>query len=133
MEKNYLDGASLKKLIHKVTTGIDPESRENQALLGGILPSFHAYVDAVVLGETELLLNPGADGKAYREMVTRYDQARHSCHETAIINVRVLNRLAELYELPPVFLGDSGQRHQVAAFCQELDAYLFANRRMKLS
>ena len=54
-------------------------------------------------------------------------------YEVEIACSEVLNRMAELYELPPVFLGDSGQRHQVAAFCQELDAYLFANRRMKLS
>ena len=127
------NGNSLKELIHKMITGIDPESREDREVLASILPSFHAYVDAVVRGESELILNSQREGKEYQEMISGYDQTRHSCHETAIINVRVLNRLAERYDLQPVFVGDSEQRHQVAAFCLELDQYLFVNRRMKLS
>ena len=133
MAEHYLNETALMDLIHRITTGIDPESREDQETLESILPSFHAYVDAVVIGETSLLLSGQPNGQPYRDLVMQYDQARHSCHETAIINVRVLNRLAGLYELPPVFTGDDTQRHQVAAFCLELDDYLFVNRRMKLS
>ncbi len=133
MEKKYLDEAALKALILKITTGTDPDCRDDQDVLESILPSFHAYVDAVVRGETGILLNPHAEGQTYREMISRYDQSRHSAHETAIINVRVLNRLADIYGTAPVFKGSSEERHQVAAFCLELDAYLFENRRMKLS
>lgn len=133
MELQYLNESSLRELVRRITTGIDPESREDLETLENILPSFHAYVDAVVSGEIRLLLSAQAEGQAYRDLVGHYDQARHAAHETAIINVRVLNRLAGLYDLPPVFTGDDAQRHQVASFCLELDQYLFVNRRMKLS
>lgn len=134
MENKYLDEKALKALIWKVMTGIDPECEEDQNVLYSILPSFHDYVDTVARGEMKLLLNSNVSmGQPYRDMAAQYDQARHSAHETAIINVRVLNRLADLYNLPPVFKGDSAERRQVAAFCMELDQYLFENRKMKLA
>ena len=91
-------------------------------------------MDAVVHGETQLLLHgPNTDGEQYREMVSQYVQHRHGCHEAAIINVMLLNRLAAMYSVEPVFTGDCNQRHQVADFCLEITAYFFRNRRMKLS
>ena len=85
-------------------------------------------------GETNLLLQAGTlDGQEYRDAVSQYDGDRHSAHERAISNVKLLNRLADREELSPVFTGDETQRHQVADFCLELDQYLFQNRRMKLS
>ncbi len=133
MDKKYLDETTLKELIRRIMTGNDSISQQDQETIESILRSFHDYVDEVVKGETGILLNPQAVGQPYRDMVTQYDQTRHCAHETAIINVRVLNRLANLYDLPPVFTGSADERHQVAAFCLELDVYLFENRRMKLS
>lgn len=134
MEKQYLDANALKELIRRVMTGIDPKCRDDQDALYDILPSFHTYVDTVVKNETKLLLSESVSmGQPYRDMVMQYDQARHSCHETAIINVNVLNRLADLYDLTPIFTGNSANRHEVAEFCFEMDQYLFINRRMKLS
>ena len=57
MAEHYLNETAFRDLIRRVTTGIDPESREDQEVLESILPSFHAYVDAVVTGETSLLLS----------------------------------------------------------------------------
>ncbi len=133
MDNKYLDESSFKSLMHQITTGIDPDSRDNLEVLETILPSFHAYVDAVVSGETRLLLAGQPEGQTYRDLIMQYDTARHSCHEAAIVNIRILNRLAGLYDLPPVFTGDNAHRHQVAAFCLELDQYFFVSRRMKLS
>ena len=133
METKYLDESSFSSLVRQITTGINPDSRDNMEVLETILPSFHTYVDAVVSGETRLLLSGQPDGQTWRDLIMQYDSARHSAHEAAIVNVRVLNRLAALYNLPPVFTGDDTHRHQVAAFCLELDQYFFVNRRMKLS
>ena len=133
MEDKFFNETAFTELIRRITTGIDPESVEDQEALESILPSFHTYVDAVVRGETGLLLSGRPEGQAYRDLVSHYDESRHAAHETAITNVSVLNRLADLYELPPVFTGDVTQRHQIADFCLELDRYLFVNRRMKLS
>lgn len=133
MDKKYLNENALKELIRRIMTGIDPICQQDQETIESILPSFHNYVNAVVKGEIGILLNPQATGQPYRDMVTQYDQTRHSAHETAIINVRVLNRLANLYALPPVYTGSADERHQIATFCLELDVYMFENRRMKLS
>ena len=134
MENQYLETKMLKELIRRVMTGIDPQCKDDQDALCDILPSFHAYVDTVVKYETKLMLNESVSmGQPYRDMVMQYDQVRHDCHETAIINVNVLNRLADLYDLSPVFTGSSANRHEVAQFCLEMDRFLFENRRMKLS
>ena len=133
MRKQYLDESALKELVSGITAGIGNQCQDDREALNDILLSFHAYLDTVVRGEAELLMNPHAEGGAYRDLASRYDLERHACHETAIVNVRVLNRLASLYGVSPVFTGDSTQRHQVAEFCLELEQYFFENRRMKLS
>ena len=134
MASMYLNAATLQELIRKITTGIDPQCRDDLETLNDAFSSFHAYADAVIRGEIRLQTDGhGTDGQDYRNMVFQYDQTRHSCHEAAIVNVRVLNRMAALYELDPVFTGDDAHRHQVADFCLEMDQYFFRNRRMKLS
>ena len=132
MENKYLDETALKELIRRITAGTGEKSREDQDALRDIFPAFHAYVDAVVRGETELTMNPQTEGRAYQDMVKAYDQARHSCHETAIISARVLNRLAERYRVQLPFTGDASDRRQVAGFCLEITAMLFRERRMIL-
>lgn len=134
MENQFLDESALKELIRKLSTSNKAEDLENFKDLDIIIPSFHAYVDTVIRNESELLIHGSSlEGQEYRDKIAQYDKDRHGCHETAIINVRVINRLAEKYGIQPVFKGDDNQRHQVADFCLELDSYLFRNRRMKLS
>ncbi len=125
--KEYLDEEAFVALTSRA-------SEEDRDLLYKMIKSFHAYVDTVVNGEAKfMLIGKGLQGQAYRDAMSDYDRERHSNHEDAIIHARVLNRLAAEYQLPPVFLGDDTQRHQVADFCLELEQYLFRNRRMKLS
>ena len=134
MEKTYLNADAMKALVLRVTTGVEAQSSDDAEILQDAISSFRAYVDAVFQGEIQLLLHGhGTDGLQYREMVSQYDQNRHGCHETAIINVKLLNRMAAMYGLEPVFTGDDAQRHQVADFCLETVQYFFRNRRMKLS
>ena len=98
------------------------------------MESFHSYVHTVVKNETKFLLQSGnLEGQEYRDAVSQYDSDRHSAHEKAIGDAKLINRLASQKGVPPVFTGDDTQRHQVADFCLELDRYLLQNRRMKLS
>ena len=134
MEKQFLNESALKDLIRRLSTSNDPDDRDDFDIVTKAMESFHSYVDTVVKGETNLLLQAGSlDGQEYRDAVSQYDGDRHSAHERAISDVKLLNRLADREELSPVFTGDETQRHQVADFCLELDQYLFQNRRMKLS
>ena len=134
MEKTYLNADAMKALVLRVTTGGNAQSSDDAEILQDAISSFQAYVDTVFQGETQLLFHEHvSDGPQYREMVSQYDQHRHACHETAIINAKLLNRLSAMYGLEPVFTGDDTQRHQVADFCLETVQYFFRNRRMKLS
>ena len=63
-------------------------------------------------------------------MVMEYDLRRRSQHETAIVNVRLVNRLAQLYGVRPLFTGDDKERYQVADFCLDVVVKLFQNRMM---
>lgn len=133
MENKYLNEEAFKELMDKIMKGTDPDCALDQEALDILLPSFHAYVDVVVRGETKLMLRPQATGAEYRALVSDYDGSRHSCHEVAISSAKALNKLAGDHGVSPVFTGDASQRHEVAAFCLELDQYLFVNRRMKLA
>ena len=96
--------------------------------------AFHNYVNTVVDGEMKLLIQGSSlERQEYRDAIISYDGDRHSAHEKAIGDAKLVNRLAVREGLPPIFTGDETQRHQVADFCLELDRYLFQNRRMKLS
>ena len=134
MEKQFLNENALKDLIRRLSTSNDPDDRDDFDIVTKAMEAFHSYVDTVVKGETNLLLQAGSlDGQEYRDAVSQYDGDRHSAHERAISDVKLLNRLAAREGLSPVFTGDETQRHQIADFCLELDQYLFQNRRMKLS
>ena len=134
METHFLNNIALKKLIHQLSARTDPDAREDLDIVAEAMKSFHNYVNAVIVGETNLLLQGNTlEGQEYRDAVSQYDGNRHSAHEKAIGNAILINRLAAREGMSPVFTGDDTQRHQIADFCLELDQYLFRNRRMKLS
>ena len=64
-------------------------------------------------------------------MMTRYDRTRHDAHETAIANVRLVNRLAELYGVGPLFTGNDQNRIEVADFALDVVVQIFQNRIMQ--
>lgn len=70
------------------------------------------------------------EGEEYRDMVSQYDRRRHDQHEEAIINVRLVNRLAQLYGVSPLFTGNDQERLQVADFCLDVVIQIFQNRMM---
>ena len=133
MEK-FLNESALKDLIRRLSTSNDPDDQEDFDIVTKAMEAFHNYVDTVVKGETNLLLQgSNLDGQEYRDAITNYDGDRHSAHEKAISDAILVNRLAARNGLQPIFTGDETQRHQIADFCLELDQYFFQNRRMKLS
>lgn len=83
------------------------------------------------MGEQQIMLTGVRfEGQEYRNMITKYDQARHNQHESAIANVRMVNRLANLYDCVPLFTGDDTERLQVADFCLDVVIKIFQNRMM---
>ena len=134
MDNNYLNETALKELIRLLSFSNDPYAHDDLSIVKDAMESFHNYVSTVIKGETRLLLQGSdLDGQEYRDAITQYDGDRHSAHEKAISDVKLLNRLSSRNGLSLVFTGDDTQRHQLADFCLELDQYLFRNRRMRLS
>ena len=134
MDMQFFDENALKALIRRFSTSSDPYAREDLDTVEKAMEAFHNYVNTVVDGEMKLLIQGSRlDGQEYRDAITQYDGDRHSAHEKAIGDAKLVNRLAAREGLPPIFTGDDTQRHQVADFCLELDQYFFQNRRMKLS
>ena len=134
MDMQFFDESALKALIRRFSTSSDPYAREDLDTVEKAMQAFHNYVNTVVDGEMKLLIQGSSlEGQEYRDAITQYDGDRHSAHEKAIGDAKLVNRLAAREGLPPIFTGDDTQRHQVADFCLELDQYFFQNRRMKLS
>ena len=134
MDMQFFDENALKALIRRFSTSSDPYAREDLDTVEKAMQAFHNYVNTVVDGEMKLLIQGSSlEGQEYRDAITQYDGDRHSAHEKAIGDAKLVNRLAAREGLPPIFTGDETQRHQIADFCLELDQYLFQNRRMKLS
>ena len=86
------------------------------------------YVQTVCCGENCL----NTVEEAHRDAVAEYDEKRHTAHEIAISSVVVLNRLAVLRDIMPVFTGNIADRHQIADFCIEIADLLFKERRRVL-
>ena len=134
MDMQFFDENALKALIRRFSTSSDPYAREDLDTVEKAMQAFHNYINTVVDGEMKLLMQGSSlEGQEYRDVVIIYDGDRHSAHEKAIGDAKLVNRLAAREGLPPIFTGDETQRHQIADFCLELDQYLFRNRRMKLS
>lgn len=107
------------------------ESSDDLEVLSDAMTSFREYVGKVDAGEQQILLAAVRfEGEEYREMITRYDKRRHDQHETAIANVRMVNRLADLYKCEHLFTGDDKERLQVADFCLDVVVKIFQNRAM---
>ena len=127
----------LKNILisESITGGNRQEAVEDLESVRDALHSCIEYVACVAEGEIALdFLHTGTE--EYRDSVSSYDAARHGKHEKAIAGVSLLNRLSEWYRKekepeadPAIFMGDKGDRHQVAEFCLEVVTKLFEDRR----
>ena len=76
-------------------------------LMGQILESFQSYHAAIYKLELQMKLysHGRMDGDAYRNSIAEMDATRTINHNAVIANVRVLNRIADQYDLPPFYEG----------------------------
>ena len=129
---NYFDYDAYIALADKIKSKADTDSQEDLEALSDAMTSFREYVNKVDAGEQQILLAAVRfEGDEYREMVSRYDRNRHNAHEDAIANVRLVNRLATMYDSEPLFTGDDQERLQVADFCLDVTVQIFQNRIMQ--
>ena len=76
-------------------------------LMDQILTSFQQYHAAIYQLELQVKLysHGGMDADAYRNAVAELDAGRTIHHNAVIANVRILNRIAGRYDLPPFYEG----------------------------
>lgn len=137
MERNY-EGMSFFNynayvhLADKIKASGTEDAADDLEALNDAMTSFREYVNKVDAGEQQIVLAAVRfEGDEYREMITRYDRRRHDAHEEAIANVRLVNRLAEMYGVAQLFTGDDQERLQVADFCLDVTVQIFQNRMMQ--
>ena len=107
-------------------------SKKDPELLDAVqdaLKSFNDYHTAIYSMETRKKFLIGAvETQRYQEEVASMDQRRTNCHNAVLANVSMLNRMAAMANLPPVYDGiisqDQPYRRQVAdavlEFVQEI-------------
>ncbi len=94
------------------------------------MESFCEYVR--VVDDTEVAIRMASfrlEGYDLRQAIENYDKSRRLAHNSAIVNARMINRIAALYAVDAIFTGDYDDRLQVADFCLEVTNALFVNRR----
>ncbi len=84
-------------------------SKKDPELLDAVrdaLQSFEEYHTAIYTMETRKRLLTGAvEAQAYRDEVAGMDQRRTDCHNAVLANISMLNRMAAMAGLPPVYDG----------------------------
>lgn len=131
MGKKFFDHDAYVELAAKIKASNSPDAKDDLEALDDAMTSFREYVNKVDAGEQQIRLAAVRfEGEEYREMVTLYDRNRHNQHESAIVNVRLVNRLAQLYGVSPLFTGNDKERLEVADFCLDVVIELFMNRKL---
>ena len=77
------------------------------SLVEDCLESFEKYHEAVYKQEMYNLVHSGnvRNGELHRDTLEELDRTRTVCHNAVIANIGILNRLAEMNGLSPVFDG----------------------------
>ena len=128
---NYFDHDAYLALVDRIKAKGDADARDDLEALNDAMTSFREYVNKVDAGEQQIKLAAiRFSGDEYREMISCYDLNRHNQHEEAIANVRLVNRLAEIYGVGRLFTGDDQDRLAVADFTLDVVTKLFQNRIM---
>ena len=108
----------------------DPETLD---FIKEIFDSFEQYHRSVYEDQLFGVLYQGAmEGDAFRERRTELDKTRTVYHNNLLANVRVLNKLAALSDVPPVYDGEVSEerpyRRQVANAVFEFIENVINNR-----
>ena len=84
------------------------EDSEALEMIDGALQSFSLYHAAIYRAETwkRVYSVKAVDAETYRTTVTEQDKQRTVCHNAVLANVRMLNRMAALAKLEPIYAGE---------------------------
>ena len=132
-DRNFFDKEQYKALSEKVAKAAAAGDADANLDINDIkkaMDSFFGYVNAVDMSEVRIALAYATmEGQELRDYVMMWDSTRRNNHETAIVNVRAINRYARFYGCGPIFLGDDSMRDEVADFCLQVTVEIFRQGR----
>ena len=125
-EQEYL---KLETAIKSKASQHDPEAVEDLSFLKSAMLSFSEYAFRVNEEQIETRLAKGVlTGDELRYVMEHFDGTRHTAHERAIAQAKMLNRIAAAYSCEKIYLGDESVRFEIGSFCGEVANWLFTNR-----
>lgn len=97
-----LNAKSIEKLIE-----LNRHDRNTLDFIKSCLDSFEQYHRSVFEDQTFQILYGGGtlDGSDYRDRRSSLDSTRTTCHNSMIMNIRILNRMAAASSIDPVYDG----------------------------
>lgn len=112
----------MNNVFNRINNLIEIANVEDLEIIQDSLDSFPKYIDSITKMEV------GARIARYKcntqhelvEEIQRLDRNRYYCHNAAIVSVKVLNRLCDLYKVEKIFKGDIESRQEVADFAKEV-------------
>lgn len=128
MERNivgsrFLDASAFQVLSNKANS-------DDLELIEDVVRSCTQYVSDVDVGEAQIKrFYATLEGDELRDRVMAVDKRRRAHHEEAIINCKMINRLASSYGIDNIFTGNAEDRLQVADFCLDVTVSIFESRR----
>lgn len=109
---------------------INRAEKEDIELVEQALESCNRYVRSVVNMENAIgVARFRMEASEYRAYIQQLDYSRKINHNATIVNVKLLNRLCDLYGVEPVYEGDVDNRKEVAAFAFRVVQDYFEGRR----
>lgn len=119
----------LEQAVRSSALSGDKDALEDLGFLKKALISFAGYVFAVDEERIEVRFAQGIlKGAELQSVVAHFDSTRHAAHEQAIVNVKMINRIAAAYGVGNVFVGDPQNRREIGHFCGEIGNWIFVNR-----
>jgi len=87
------------------------------------------YVEKVNAMETAINIGRyRMEPEEYREYVMELDRIRKIAHDALIADTKMLNRICEIYNYPPIYTGSLDDRNEIAEFAKKIVDEFFEGR-----
>jgi len=111
----YFNEGSIGELLSVV-------NNEDREIIVDCFKSFTEYVNSVNLMEIKIKAakSENTSGEDFRMLYEALDINRKRKHDSAIVSARILNRLAKIYKIKSIYIGDENDRFEIAEFIGEI-------------
>lgn len=118
----------MKPLMEQLNALTQICDEDERALIEEMVLDAGDYVQVVISTECKRINYAGRGGEELRKSFSEADSRRTIVHNSLISMVDTVNKLCQLYDLPPIYTGDS-QRRYYGDFALQLVTELFEARK----